>query len=236
MSTSNGINSDSFSRADVIKTYQVVQYFGGILTQYPIVYNVNLEYNSTTGIITANGITSFQATSGTTQTPLTLRGANSNSATRPGAAVQITGGSGSGSAAGGVTISSGSVGGGVTSSTSISLSSQSVNIVGSKSDSLSLDAGGVYVNGGYNDTGEIKFTAGLNAALTSGRPIIFETDGGTIFEMQEQTLGTKKIGFFGQSPLSAKPSIGGSRGGNAALADLLTKLAALGLITDGTSA
>jgi len=236
MSTSNGINSDSFSRADVIKTYQVVQYFGGILTQYPIVYQVNLAYNNTTGIITANGITSFQATSGTTQTPLTIRGASSNSATRPGAAVQITGGSGSGSgsAAGGVTIASGSAGGGATNSTSIVLSSQSVTVSGSTSESLSLDAG-VYVSGGYTDTGEIKVTAGLNAALTSGRPIIFETDGGTIFEMQEQTLGTKKIGFFGQSPLSAKPTVSGSRGGNVALANLLTALAGLGLITDSTT-
>jgi hypothetical protein len=43
------------------------------------------------------------------------------------------------------------------------------------------------------------------------------------------------IGFYGATP-AAKPSITGSRGGNAALADLLTKLANLGLITDGTSA
>lgn len=236
MSTSNGINSDSFSRSDVIKTYQVVQYFGGILTQYPIVYNVNLEYNSTTGIITANGVTSFQATSGTTQTPLQLRGANSNSATRPGATVQITGGSGSaGSGAGGVSIASGR-GGGLLGSTSIVLSNQAVTISGAGSDFLSVDSGGVYLAGGYNDTGEINLNAGYNAAGTSGRPISFNTDSGSVLTIQEATPGTQKIGFFGKSPLSAKPSIGGSRGGNAALADLLIKLAALGLITDGTSA
>lgn len=43
------------------------------------------------------------------------------------------------------------------------------------------------------------------------------------------------LGFYGTAA-SAKPTITGSRGGNAALADLLTKLAALGLITDGTTA
>lgn len=42
------------------------------------------------------------------------------------------------------------------------------------------------------------------------------------------------IGFYGATP-AGKPTITGSRGGNAALADLLTELAALGLITDSTS-
>lgn len=43
------------------------------------------------------------------------------------------------------------------------------------------------------------------------------------------------IGFFAATPV-AKQAISGSRGGNAALADLLTKLALAGLITDSTSA
>lgn len=43
------------------------------------------------------------------------------------------------------------------------------------------------------------------------------------------------LAFYGATP-AAKPSITGSRGGNAALTDLLTKLATLGLITDSTSA
>lgn len=47
--------------------------------------------------------------------------------------------------------------------------------------------------------------------------------------------GGVQLGFFGMTP-TAKPAITGSRGGNAALADLLTKLALLGLITDSTSA
>lgn len=43
------------------------------------------------------------------------------------------------------------------------------------------------------------------------------------------------IGFLG-SAATAKETVSGSRGGNAALADLLTKLATKGLITDGSSA
>ena len=43
------------------------------------------------------------------------------------------------------------------------------------------------------------------------------------------------IGFNNVTPI-AKPTISGSRGGNAALASLLTQLAAYGLVTDGSSA
>ena len=42
------------------------------------------------------------------------------------------------------------------------------------------------------------------------------------------------LGFFGATP-ATKPTVTGSREGNAALADLLTKLAGLGLLTDSTS-
>jgi len=43
------------------------------------------------------------------------------------------------------------------------------------------------------------------------------------------------LGFFGAAAVS-KPTVTGSRGGNAALASLLTALANLGLITDSTTA
>lgn len=43
------------------------------------------------------------------------------------------------------------------------------------------------------------------------------------------------VGFYGTSPIS-KPTVSGSRGGNAALASLITALANLGLITDSSSA
>lgn len=43
------------------------------------------------------------------------------------------------------------------------------------------------------------------------------------------------VGFYGTAP-AAKPTVTGSRGGNAALASLLTGLAGLGLITDSSTA
>lgn len=43
------------------------------------------------------------------------------------------------------------------------------------------------------------------------------------------------IGFHGANP-KAPPTITGSRGGNVALANLLTQLASYGLIIDGTTA
>lgn len=48
------------------------------------------------------------------------------------------------------------------------------------------------------------------------------------------TVDEDKLGFFAASPV-AKPTVTGSRGGNAALASLLTALANLGLITDSSS-
>lgn len=48
--------------------------------------------------------------------------------------------------------------------------------------------------------------------------------------------GNIGIGFFGTTSIgNSKPTITGSRAGNAALADLLTKLATLGLLTDSTT-
>ena len=43
------------------------------------------------------------------------------------------------------------------------------------------------------------------------------------------------VGFYGAAP-AAKPTVTGSRGANAALADLLTELASLGLLTDSSTA
>jgi hypothetical protein len=48
-------------------------------------------------------------------------------------------------------------------------------------------------------------------------------------------VNTTGLGFFATSPI-AKPTVTGSRGGNAALASLLTALANYGLITNSTSA
>lgn len=47
--------------------------------------------------------------------------------------------------------------------------------------------------------------------------------------------GSNRIGFFGEAVGTTRPTVTGSRGGNAALASLLSALAAMGLITDSTS-
>ncbi len=44
------------------------------------------------------------------------------------------------------------------------------------------------------------------------------------------------LGLFGSTPVTAKPTVSGSRGGNAALTSLLTALASYGLIVDSTTA
>lgn len=71
--------------------------------------------------------------------------------------------------------------------------------------------------------------------------VIDSTDGSEVMTFGNATtdpdfsfLGTGGIGFFGATP-APKPDISGSRGGNAALADLLTELATLGLIADSSS-
>lgn len=59
-------------------------------------------------------------------------------------------------------------------------------------------------------------------------------------EAADQTLlprnggSTGTIGFQGAAPI-ARPTVTGAKGGNAALADLLTTLATYGLIVDGTT-
>lgn len=60
---------------------------------------------------------------------------------------------------------------------------------------------------------------------------VFDSAGQVLF----QCSGTPGIGFFATSP-AAKQTVTGSRGGNAALASLLTALAAYGLITNSSSA
>jgi hypothetical protein len=69
-----------------------------------------------------------------------------------------------------------------------------------------------------------KLTCNDAANATTGREVMRgESDG-------SQPL----LGFFGSSA-AAKPTVTGSRGGNAALASLLTALAGLGLLTDSSS-
>jgi hypothetical protein len=54
-----------------------------------------------------------------------------------------------------------------------------------------------------------------------------------VFTTMSATTG---FGAFGTAPVTVQPSVTGAKGGNEALASLLTALAAFGLITDNTTA
>jgi hypothetical protein len=58
--------------------------------------------------------------------------------------------------------------------------------------------------------------------------------GGTYASIDELHHGSGGLGFYGTAA-TTKKTVTGSRGGNAALASLLTQLAAYGLITDSSS-
>jgi hypothetical protein len=61
------------------------------------------------------------------------------------------------------------------------------------------------------------------------------TAGGSLAIAHDLAHRGTKVGFYNTAPVT-KPAVTGSRGGNAALASLLTALAGLGLVTDSTSA
>lgn len=73
---------------------------------------------------------------------------------------------------------------------------------------------------GFGPNGDLRFNTatGGRIDLGNGAPVIIPGN----------------VGFNGAQPL-AKPTISGSRGGNVALANLLTQLAQYGLITDNTT-
>lgn len=115
--------------------------------------------------------------------------------------------------------------------------------------------GDVHIDGGYGygtyRGGRVYIDAGTSEAAVTDASVyigttkaetveIGNTTDGTLIKLKTPTTaeGTLQvdgnIGFYGTSP-AAQPTITGSKGGNAALADLLTKLAALGLIVDSTT-
>lgn len=84
------------------------------------------------------------------------------------------------------------------------------------------DGGHVVIKGGA------RYTSG-----TDGGVQLKGGDGTTVFQID--MAGGARIGFYGATP-AAKPTVTGSRGGNAALASLLTALSGQGLLTDSSSA
>lgn len=100
--------------------------------------------------------------------------------------------------------------------------------------------------------------AGVYAGTNGGAPAVELADGtnnirldntggvlrvlraGVASNMELDASGNLKtkggVGFFNTAPTTSKPSVTGSRAGNAALASLLTTLAAYGLVTDSSTA
>jgi hypothetical protein len=101
-----------------------------------------------------------------------------------------------------------------------------------------VEMGDAVVGGGYisilNNAGTSTF-GGLQAYGTGGPG---SADTLRLFAHTAATAGllidADDIGFFGATPIS-QPDVTGSRGGNAALASLLTALEDLGLITDSST-
>lgn len=104
---------------------------------------------------------------------------------------------------------------------------------------------------GINNTELLRLNSSLNIGIRATSKLHFDGVGAAgdtyISETSANNLkvfagGAERanfnatgIGFNGATPV-AKPTITGSRGGNAAIASLLTALANLGLITDSTTA
>lgn len=76
--------------------------------------------------------------------------------------------------------------------------------------------------------------AGRDTNWRRSGPNEWTTDDAVIVSLMLRHLGTT-LGFYGATA-ATKPAVTGSRGGNAALASLLTALSTLGLITDSTTA
>lgn len=103
------------------------------------------------------------------------------------------------------------------------------------------DAGSFGILGRSTTTGRMmsSFDAAWASSTDASRTSrvvwnVFDTSAREAMRV-ESNGSASMLGFYGSSAV-AKQSITGSRGGNAALADLLTKLATLGLITDSTTA
>lgn len=97
--------------------------------------------------------------------------------------------------------------------------------------------GGAYLSRGGDATGAAgtrrggAWDARPGSGATAGGALTLR-NGANAARVQIDDTG---LGFFAAAPV-AQQTITGSRGGNAALADLLTKLALTGLIIDGTTA
>lgn len=95
--------------------------------------------------------------------------------------------------------------------------------------------GGVFTAWRNNNTNVIAVgnKSAIFVSAYDARPYIYSAANYIEFSAGFMTNGN--VGFFGTTPI-AKPTVTGSRGGNAALASLLTALSNYGLVTDSTTA
>lgn len=97
----------------------------------------------------------------------------------------------------------------------------------------------MYTNGTESGVGDAGMNWNLEALTDAGvgidTPITITRAAGGNMTVRRPLALTSTIGFNNASPI-AKPTVTGSRGGNAALASLMTALANYGLVTDSTTA
>jgi len=113
----------------------------------------------------------------------------------------------------------------------------STGIYAANSSSYTLDRLVITGNAIDNDAGSPNADFGVRCVgTTSDFPMLVVADNvvSSVYSVDFTDEALFKHGFFGSAPI-AKPTVTGSRGGNAALASLLTQLASLGLITDSST-
>jgi hypothetical protein len=240
--TAGGISSDNFTREDLITVQTVVQFCNALLNQFPITNQVNLAYNATTGIITANGITGTGA--GGAALSITTPAATSYVAA---ADINIVTGNGSPTkAAGSVNINTGfpSTGGAgvitLSSGASALIMTNTNFIVNGPAGSIitiGVD-GGICIAGGTGVGSTFQIAAPYEDG-THGNTLGLATDSGNVFGVRETVLGAGQFFGFGAKadiPTHGVQTITGSRGGNVALDNLLKALTNNGVIVNSTTA
>ncbi|RQV06934.1 hypothetical protein DF047_17090 [Burkholderia cenocepacia] len=109
-----------------------------------------------------------------------------------------------------------------------------INSVAANSDDINLQQAGVTRWSIVRDTSANLIINLYNSSGTLvGQPLVIEPSQGVATLSKASISG---VGFFGAGVSTTRPTVTGSRGGNAAVASILNALATLGLITDSTSA
>ncbi len=201
---------------------------------------VSLEAGDSTGSGTAGGVTVLGGTGGNSNGAggsVSVQGGSGGATNGVGGVLNLNGGDGAGSGAGGAT----TIRGGQAGATGVG---GLLSLIGGAGGSTSGNAGSVEVRGGVPVDGDGGYVAliGANGVGTNrdGGSVSLEpgaaTGSGTAGTVRLCTATTQLLAFYSSGTGTAQQTVTGSRGGNAALASLLTALATLGLIVDNTTA